>query len=517
MKKGIIIGSTMVVLILGIGVTYWLMNIEDATKPGEAIMYEQNRVLDPVNKQLKTVDISTLESKEKLVVGADIQQIQQLVATNKLSYEELVGIYLNRIKKYDKNGPKLNAITEINPDVLDEARELDKNPTVNKDALYGMPVLLKDNIGTEKMATSAGAVALQDWVIGKDATIVKNLKASGALILGKTNMSEWANYMDVSMPSGYSGKIGQDKNPYLEATPSGSSAGSATAVTSDFATVTIGTETNGSIISPALAQSAVGFKPSHGAVSGELVIPLSRHFDTPGPITRTVEDAYLTTSALMGRTKKAKLSKDALKGKRIGILFEADDAISKKIVSDLEKAGAKVMKSKGLEESQQDYEAFDEILQADFKHDLNQFLKENQAPMKDLAAIIAFNKSDKTRNMKYGQGNLENAEKNQATAAAIDVRAKELIKKSSQHIESLLAANSLDALVAIDDNNLFLVPIAGNPELTIPAGYDDNGQPVGMTFVVRNKADETIFAMGYAYEQASKNRKGPILPGNDSK
>ncbi|EUJ26452.1 amidase family protein [Listeria cornellensis] len=517
MKKGIIIGSAVTVLILVVGVSYWLIQTSDATKSGEAILYEQNRVLDPVNEQLKTLDISRLEAKEKLVVGAEIDQIQQLIATNKLSYEELVGVYLNRIKKYDKNGPKLNAITEINPDVLEEARTLDQNPSTNKAALYGIPVLLKDNIGTQKLATSAGTVALQDWVIGKDATIVKNLKANGALILGKTNMSEWANYMDPSMPSGYSGKIGQNKNPYLDATPSGSSSGSATAATSDFAAVTIGTETNGSIISPAIAQSAVGFKPSRDTVSGELVIPLSRHFDTPGPITRTVKDAYLTAGALMNQPKKAELSKDSLKGKRIGVLFDADDVVSKKIVSDLEQAGAKVIKSKELEESQQDFEGFDEILQADFKTDLNQFLKKNQAPMKDLAAIIAFNKSDKTRNMKYGQGSLEDSEEDQATVAATDARANELIKKAGKTIESALTMNNLDALVTLNDDNLFLVPIAGNPELTIPAGYAKDGQPIGMTFVGRNKADESIFAMGYAYEQFSENRKSPVISADNSK
>ncbi|MBC6316448.1 hypothetical protein HCJ54_12385 [Listeria grandensis] len=323
--------------------------------------------------------------------------------------------------------------------------------------------------------------------------------------------------MDPRMPSGYSGKTGQDKNPYLDATPSGSSAGSATAVTSDFAAVTIGTETNGSIISPAIAQSAVGFKPSRGKVSGELVIPLSRHFDTPGPITRTVKDAYLTTSALINQPIKAELSKEGLRGKRIGILFDADSAISKKIISDLEVAGATVVKGMKLEENQQDFTAFNDILKADFKTDLNQFLEKNQAPMKDLAAIIAFNKLDEARNMKYGQGNLEESEKNEATVASIDQRANDLIKRANKRIESLLTSNKLDALVDLNADSLFLVPIAGNPELTIPAGYEKDGQPVGMTFVGPNKADESIFEMGYAYEQISKNRKSPVISADNSK
>lgn len=198
-----------------------------------------------------------------------------------------------------------------------------------------MPVLLKDNIGTKELPTSAGTVALKDWVIGKDATIVENLKENGALILGKTNMSEWAAGMDEDLPNGYSGKKGQSKNPYsANLDPSGSSSGSATAATSDFAAIAIGTETNGSIIIPASAQSAVGYKPSQGLINNKGIIPLSSRFDTPGPLTRTVNDAYLTTNALINTTSNPPLSTDSLQGKRIGLLADGESneetAVNKK-------------------------------------------------------------------------------------------------------------------------------------------------------------------------------------------
>lgn len=170
--------------------------------------------MTPINNQLDKLDLAVLEAKEPLIIGADVTKLQQLIATKQLSYKELAGIYLNRIKKYDQNGLTLNAITEINPTIIAEAEQLDKDNSANKSALYGMPVLLKDNIGTKELPTSAGTVALKDWVIGEDATIVENLKANGALILGKTNMSEWAAGMDEELPNGYSGKKGQSKNPY---------------------------------------------------------------------------------------------------------------------------------------------------------------------------------------------------------------------------------------------------------------------------------------------------------------
>lgn len=307
------------------------------TPPSKNIpFYDKERVMAPINAQLATLDLEILEEKEPLVVGADITKLQNLIATKQLSYKELAGIYLNRIKKYDQNGITLNAISEINPSLVAEAEQLDQLAETNKSALYGMPVVLKDNIGTITLPTSAGTVALKDWVMEKDAAIVDKLKTNGALILGKTNMSEWAAAMDDGLPNGYSGKKGLSKNPYSsELDPLGSSSGSATAATYDFAAIAIGTETNGSIILPAGAQSVVGFKPSQGLVSNEGIIPLSSRFDTPGPLTRTVTDAYLTTNVLMDEASQTPLSKDALKNKRIGILSDDESneetAILKKI------------------------------------------------------------------------------------------------------------------------------------------------------------------------------------------
>ncbi|AEO02943.1 TPA_asm: amidase [Listeria monocytogenes] len=490
------------------------------TPPSKNIpFYDKERVMAPINAQLATLDLEILEEKEPLVVGADITKLQNLIATKQLSYKELAGIYLNRIKKYDQNGITLNAISEINPSLVAEAEQLDQLAETNKSALYGMPVVLKDNIGTITLPTSAGTVALKDWVMEKDAAIVDKLKTNGALILGKTNMSEWAAAMDDGLPNGYSGKKGLSKNPYSsELDPLGSSSGSATAATCDFAAIAIGTETNGSIILPAGAQSVVGFKPSQGLVSNEGIIPLSSRFDTPGPLTRTVTDAYLTTNVLMDEASQTPLSKDALKNKRIGILSDDESneetAILKKIKKDLTNAGATVIEGITLEELEQVDTDYITLLNADFKRDLNQFLQINRSPMSTLESIIAFNKINPTRNMKFGQSELVASQNNTMTKQEADNVANELIHITQNELDSVLQNERLDAIVSagVGGSVKFLAPIAGNPELTIPAGYDtESNQPKSLTFVSKRNTDIALLNMGYAYEQISKNRKNPVL------
>ncbi|EAG3841131.1 amidase [Listeria monocytogenes] len=490
------------------------------TPPSKNIpFYDKERVMAPINAQLATLDLEILEEKEPLVVGADITELQNLIATKQLSYKELAGIYLNRIKKYDQNGITLNAISEINPSLVAEAEQLDNQNEPNKPALYGMPVVLKDNIGTITLPTSAGTVALKDWVMEKDAAIVDKLKTNGALILGKTNMSEWAAAMDDGLPNGYSGKKGLSKNPYSsELDPLGSSSGSATAATCDFAAIAIGTETNGSIILPAGAQSVVGFKPSQGLVSNEGIIPLSSRFDTPGPLTRTVTDAYLTTNVLMDEVSQTPLSKDALKNKRIGLLSDDESneetAILKKIKKDLTNAGATVIEGITLEELEQVDTDYITLLNADFKRDLNQFLQINRSPMSTLESIIAFNKINPTRNMKFGQSELVASQNNTMTKQEADNVANELIHITQNELDSVLQNERLDAIVSagVGGSVKFLAPIAGNPELTIPAGYDtESNQPKSLTFVSKRNTDIALLNMGYAYEQISKNRKNPVL------
>ncbi|EAC7885636.1 amidase family protein [Listeria monocytogenes] len=481
--------------------------------------YDKERVMAPINAQLANLNLEVLEEKEPLVVGADITKLQNLIATKQLSYKELAGIYLNRIKKYDQNGITLNSISEINPSIIAEAEQLDKLAETNTSPLYGMPVVLKENIGTVTIPTSAGTVALKDWIVGEDAEIVKNLKANGALILGKTNMSEWAAGMDDGVPNGYSGKKGNSKNPYSsELDPSGSSSGSATAATTDFAAVAIGTETNGSIILPASAQSAVGYKPSRGLVNNAGIIPLSSRFDTPGPLTRSVTDAYLTANTFTNLTTQASLSKDALKGKRIGILADSESteetAVIKKIKQDLKNAGATVVESINIGEFEEVDQNFSILLNADFKHDLNQFLGNNRAPMSTLESIITFNKTNPSRNMKYGQAELVRAQQSTTTKAQADTLANKLIQITQTELDSVLQKDRLDAAVTIGMGGsvTFLAPIAGNPELTIPAGYDEEtNEPISLTFISARNSDVSLLNMGYAYEQQSKNRKSPNL------
>ncbi|PZF88266.1 hypothetical protein C1903_13105 [Listeria ivanovii] len=204
MKKIII--SIVIILAIAIGGFYIYNYFFQAEKKIDTQVYDEERVLKPIEEQLKMLDEEILKEKENLIVGKSVSEIQELIQKKEINYQELVGCYLLRIKNYDQNGSKINSITEINPNAVKEAIELDKKAAPKDQSLYGIPVLLKDNIGTETMATSSGSVALKDWVVGKDAKLVSNLKSQGAIILGKNNMSEWANYLDQAVPNGYSGK-----------------------------------------------------------------------------------------------------------------------------------------------------------------------------------------------------------------------------------------------------------------------------------------------------------------------
>jgi amidase len=476
-----------------------------------------------------------------MVHGQSVQQLQQLMRSNKLSSVELILYYVHRIKQYDAG--LLNSIIELNPDALSIAKKLDAERKTKKAQgfVHGIPVLLKDNIATaDKMHTSAGTAALKAWKPSKDAALVQQLRKHGAIIFGKANMSEWANYMDPCMPSGFSTNGGQTRNPYGPYDTWGSSSGSAVAVASDFVTVSIGSETQGSIIMPAGINSIVGLKPSMGLISGEGVVPLMLFQDVAGPMGRTVEDVAVLLTALAANNDLSRDFRQAMtdeKNWKVGLpdysgpvmdslmrrlpatadsaararskaFYEGEQAKALQQKADFEKAGLTVVSipaydlPNGLNVSP--------LLQHGFKRDLNAFLKNlgKEAPFQSLEEIIAWNKADSINRAPYGMGHLINAQNNTMSDAAYDSATAEHLKRARAGIDGLLTKYGVDAIASTMSQ---VYAPAGYPALAVPSGYSANGQPNWIVLVSGKFMEYELLAVGHRYEQATKARKDPDL------
>ena len=481
-----------------------------------------------------------------------VTELQKLMQTGKTSSKALTKMYLKRIEKIDKSGPKLNAVIELNPDALEIAGQLDAERKNGKlrGMLHGIPVLIKDNIDTaDKMQTTAGSLALAGNVASEDAFIVKKLREAGAVILGKTNLSEWANFRSTRSCSGWSSRGGQTKNPFiLDRSPSGSSSGSGSAVSANLCAVVIGTETNGSVIAPASYNGVVGLKPTVGLLSRSGIIPISKTQDTAGPMGRNVTDVAILLSALTGidttdsvtRNSEGKAAKDytlflktdAIKGKRIGIEksfltgHEGVVALYSNAISKLKELGADIVEVELLKEMRVIGSASFTVLQCEFKDGVNAYLAKAQAKVKTLTEVIAFNKANESTAMPYfKQETLESSEK----APNIDSKeykdALEKVISSRKIIAGLMAKYKLDAIAgtsfgipsAIDlfngdysDGFYFCSPaaMAGFPHITVPMGkiYE---LPVGLSFMALAYEEPKILAMAFAYEQATKHRSPP--------
>ena len=331
---------------------------------------------------------SGVRAKKDLIMEKPIEDLHAAISKGDLTYEELTAFYLDRIKTYDAGEKGINAVAAINPKAIEEARTLDAS-SATPAGMRGIPVLVKDNVNTNTMPTSGGTYALKDFTPKDDADVVTALTNSGAIILGKSNLSELANFMDTKMPSGYSSKAGQTHNPYdpLNLSPEGSSSGSGAAVAANFSAAAIGTETTGSIIAPAAIHSIVGFKPTKDAISTAGVIPLSSTMDTVGTMAKSVKDAAVLYNASASDASKAaseQLDAGFLKGKRIGIVGDdPQQALARKI----EACGAQAVPVE-LSEDGIDNEY---IINQDFKNDLDRYLQTYQAPVKSLSDLVAFN------------------------------------------------------------------------------------------------------------------------------
>ena len=473
-----------------------------------------------------------------LVLEATAPQLQADFAAGRYSATDLVTYYLDRIRRLD--AIQLRAVIELNPDALEIAARLDSERSAGraKGALHGVPVLLKDNIGTgDRLHTTAGAAALSAARCDRDAHLVAGLREAGAVVLGKTNLSEWAYWMSYIAPSGFSALGGQVVSPYGEGIdPFGSSTGSAVAVTMNLAAVTVGTETAGSIVAPAARASVVGMRPSLGLVSRDRVVPISDECDTAGPIGRTVTDvaAALTAMAhardLRDRYSDraegvhctdfmAALDPDALRGKRIGLIGigatgAADDEwiIANtgftEAVRAMETAGAKVVV---IRPAPFEFEGpgFVPEFNWGLREGVNAYLAATNAPLRTLADVIAFNDENPGRYAPWGQDRLRDC----LWSPLGEQEARQISRANRQqardYLNGLLEADELDVLAGIDTLQSLIYPFAGFPAIAVPAGRYPGGAPFSVTFIGRPRSDASLIGIAYAYEQASRLREPP--------
>lgn len=481
---------------------------------------------------------------------ADVASLQALMAAHELDSSTLTQAYLQRIALMDRRGPRLHAVIELNPDAHKEAvaRDRERRAGRVRGPLHGIPVLVKDNIDARPMSTTAGSLALAGYR-PDDAFLVRRLRAAGAVILGKTNLSEWANYRGTGSVSGWSARGGQTRNPYRRShSPCGSSSGSAVAMSANLAAVAIGTETDGSIVCPAAMNGVVGLKPTVGLVSRDGIVPISFSQDTAGPITRTVADAALVLTAIAGRDDAdpatatmpgravydytARLDPAGLRGARIGVLDEplsrqaGIGSLMERAIDELQRAGATVVRVPALDDNSWNDDE-QTVLRFEFKAGLERYLQRGKAPMRTLAQVIAFNRDHARDELPlFGQELLEAA----ATAGPlgdagyIQARSRARRMAGEQGIDARLREHRLDALVApttglawrIDTpggdafpgGNYSAAAVAGYPSLSVPMGHVD-GLPVGLLFMGTAWSEPRLIELAYAYEQRTMARRPP--------
>ena len=503
---------------------------------------------------------SSEEADEKsFLEEISITQMQQDYRQGKYTITDVVEEYLERIAAIDQKGPQLNSIIKINPDALKIAEELDKEMAAGniRGPMHGIPVILKDNIDThDKMPTTAGSLALKNSFPQKDSWLAKKLKEAGAIIIAKSNMSEWANFRADFSSSGWSGVGGQTKNPYvLDRNPCGSSSGSGVAVSANLCALAFGTETNGSIVCPANNNGIVGLKPTVGLISRSGIIPISFTQDTPGPMGRNVEDVAICLGLLVGidpadsKTLGSEgfyqtdytpfLIPDGLRGKRIGLLTNVMgyhhkvDTLIQQSVAFLESQGAEVIEIEFPGNRSYGQASF-QVMLYEFKDGLNKYFASlgNDVPVKNLNDLIEFNKSDsielryfdqKLIEMAQEKGDLESAEYKEALTTMLKAT-------REQGIDQLMNEHELNAIMAptgspawktdlVNGDNFMggsssYAAIAGYPNITVPMGFIDE-LPVGVSFFGKAWSEPVLLEIAYGFEQGTKHRRAPKFLASD--
>ena len=488
-----------------------------------------------------------------------IAELQRGIQGGKYSARSITEKYLERIEEVDRRGPAINSVIEVNPDAVAIAEALDKERKAkgSRGPLHGIPVLIKDNIDTaDRMMTTAGSLALDGSIAARDAFIAGRLREAGAVILGKTNLSEWANFRSTHSTSGWSGRGGQTRNPYaLDRNPCGSSSGSGAGVAASLAAAAVGTETDGSIVCPSSANSIVGIKPTLGLVSRAGIIPIAHSQDTAGPMARTVADAAILLGALTGIDSRDPVTAESrgksftdytkfldangLRGARIGVarkffgFSEKVDRLMQESIEEMKRQGAVIVDPADMATAGKYDDSEFEVLLFEFKADLNSYLAGlgPTARVRTLKEIIEFNEKNKEKEMPYfGQEIMIRAEAKGplTTRAYKDALAKNHRLSRAEGIDAVMLKHRLDALVAptggppwptdLINGDHFSgasstpAAVAGYPNINVPAGYIF-GLPVGISFFGRAYSEPTLIRLAYAFEQATKFRKPPkFLP-----
>jgi amidase len=465
---------------------------------------------------------------------ATLADLQAGLSSGRYTSVMLVEQYLARIASIDK---KIHSVIELNPEAAAIAAALDRERKQKgpRGALHGLPVLIKDNIDTgDKMKTTAGSLALLDAPTPKDAALVTRLRDAGAILLGKTNLSEWANYRSSHSTSGWSGRGGQTHNPYaLDRNPSGSSSGSGAAVAASLCAVAVGTETDGSVVSPASMCGIVGIKPTLGLIPGQGIIPISHRQDTAGPMARTVADAALLLGVLAGASYGRALDANGMRGARIGVarqLFgfnDQVDAMMVEVLGVLTKLGAELVDPVNIPGYGKLGEMESEAMSFEFKTDLNAYLSARGGKMLTLADLIAFNERHRDQEMPFfGQDLFLKAEaRGPLTSKAYrELEAKLNRASKGEGLDRAMQENKLDALVAptdspawptdtlLGDHSVASTPtpaaVAGYPHVTVPA-FQIKGLPVGLSFFGSPRTEVKLLRYAYAFEQAVNARRAP--------
>ena len=507
------------------------------------------------NPSIDQAQVGDLKSDDFSLNEISIRDLSEKYKNRELTIAQVVQLYLDRIEAIDKNGPALNSVIELNPDAIDLAKIMDHEQSngVRRGPMHGIPIMLKDNIDTAgKMMTTAGSLALEGNYCSKNSWVAQKLEDAGAIILGKTNLSEWANFRSTKSSSGWSGRGGQTKNPYIsDRNPCGSSSGSGVAVSSNLCTAAIGTETNGSVVCPSSINGIVGLKPTVGLVSRAGIVPIAHSHDTAGPMTRSVEDAAIILGALTGvdssdaYTQKSTndsytdyaqfLDKDALSGKKIGLAtqflgFHPDvDVLMKEAVRDLENLGATVIEMEKEDlDGKSGADAY-EVLLYEFKHDLNKYLKNCTAPIKirSLEDLIEFNNAHSNQELPFfGQEILVAAqEKGDLNSEEYKNALKNVLNANGpQGIDKTLDQYSIDAIIAPTTSPAWPTDLingdhylggssspaarSGYPNITVPMGFIHE-LPVGLSIFAEAFSEPKLLSFAFAYEQNTKHRKPP--------
>jgi amidase len=489
-------------------------------------VFDRNAIWRPFDEALANFTDADYNKLKPLILEKDIPTLQDAVAKGTLSYENLTKFYIYRIRKFESDSAlALNAVISLNPNAIAEAIEKDKLRKADSHPIFGMPIMIKDNIGLDGTATTAGAIALMGNQ-APDAFVVERLKANGAIILGKANLSEWAYYLCRGCPVGYSAVGGQTMNPYGRKIyeSGGSSSGSGVSTATNYAVAAVGTETSGSILSPSSQNSVVGLKPTIGLLSRSGIVPISSTLDTPGPMTKSVVDNAILLDAMLGKDEAdpasvsgerfslANHQPENLAGKRFGVFenFYDTDTVYQKTVEKIQAAGGEII---FLNPGQTALQNFLTLLNIDMKNDLPAYLQSQASDnisVSTVADVVNFNMQDTLTRIPYGQQLFEGIVADTTSAEAFEKIKTHLHQTGIAYFENLMKDNNLDAVLSINNYHAGYAAIAKYPCLTVPMGYKTSGEPVSLTFIGRPFEEQKLLQLGAGFESLTKARKSPV-------